>query len=148
MAKPHAVAPLFKALMKLNKQGVPLRALAISALVTMLCVVVNYVAPQSALELLFALVVASLMINWALISITHIKFRKAMGQQGVEPSFKTFWFPFSNYLCLAFMLMIVSVMLAIPGIRESVFAMPVWVGVIYVAYRLRMSKAKAVAAAQ
>jgi len=45
-------------------------------------------------------------------------------------------------------LMIVSVMLAIQGIRESVFAMPVWVGVIYVAYRLRMSKAKAVAAAQ
>ncbi|MBA2925898.1 amino acid permease [Pseudomonas sp. P7] len=137
-----------KALMKLNKQGVPLRALAISALVTMLCVVVNYVAPQSALELLFALVVASLMINWALISITHIKFRKAMGEQGVTPSFKTFWFPFSNYLCLAFMLMIISVMLAIPGIRESVYAMPIWVGIIYVAYRLRVSKAKAVAAAQ
>ena len=137
-----------KSLMKLNKQGVPLRALGISALVTMLCVVVNYVAPKRALELLFALVVASLMINWALISITHIKFRKAMGEQGVVPSFKTFWFPFSNYLCLAFMLMIISVMLAIPGIRESVYAMPVWVGVIYVAYRLRVSKTKAVAAAQ
>ncbi|KAA8558427.1 Aromatic amino acid transport protein AroP [Pseudomonas extremaustralis] len=137
-----------KSLMKLNKQGVPLRALGISALVTMLCVVVNYVAPKSALELLFALVVASLMINWALISITHIKFRKAMGEQGVVPSFKTFWFPFSNYLCLAFMLMIISVMLAIPGIRESVYAMPVWVGVIYIAYRLRVSKTKAVAAAQ
>ena len=137
-----------KALMKLNNQGVPLRALAISALVTLLCVVVNYVAPQSALELLFALVVASLMINWALISITHIKFRKAMGEQGVTPSFKTFWFPFSNYLCLAFMVMIVSVMLAIPGIRESVFAMPVWVGIIYVAYRMRMKKGSAVVNAQ
>jgi AAT family amino acid transporter/aromatic amino acid transport protein AroP len=89
-------------------------------------------------------VVASLMINWALISITHLKFRKAMGEQGVVPSFKTFWFPFSNYLCLAFMLMIISVMLAIPGIRNSVFAMPVWVGVIYIAYRFRVSKSKAV----
>lgn len=75
-----------KALMKLNKQGVPLRALGISALVTLLCVVINYVAPHDALELLFALVVASLMINWALISLTHIKFRKAMGEQGVVPS--------------------------------------------------------------
>jgi len=137
-----------KALMKLNKQGVPLRALAISALVTMLCVVVNYVAPKSALELLFALVVASLMINWALISITHIKFRKAMGEQGVTPSFKTFWFPFSNYLCLAFMAMIVSVMLAIDGIRESVYAMPVWVGIIYMAYRMRVKKGSAVVNAQ
>ena len=137
-----------KSLMKLNKQGVPIRALAISALVTMLCVVVNYVAPQSALEWLFALVVASLMINWALISITHIKFRKAMGEQGVTPSFKTFWFPFSNYLCLAFMVMIISVMLAIPGIRESVYAMPVWVGIIYVAYRLRVRRSHAVVNAQ
>jgi len=66
----------------------------------------------------------------------------------VTPSFKTFWFPFSNYLCLAFMLMIISVMLAIPGIRESVYAMPIWVGVIYMAYRLRTNKAKAVATAQ
>ncbi|WP_339531132.1 amino acid permease [Pseudomonas mucidolens] len=137
-----------KALMKLNKQGVPLRALGISAAVTLLCVVINYVAPHDALELLFALVVASLMINWALISLTHIKFRKAMGEQGVVPSFKTFWFPFSNYLCLAFMVMIIGVMLAIPGIRSSVYAMPVWVGIIFVAYWLRRKKAKALAVAQ
>jgi aromatic amino acid transport protein AroP len=108
--------------------------------------VINYVAPHDALELLFALVVASLMINWALISLTHIKFRKAMGEQGVVPSFKTFWFPFSNYLCLAFMLMIICVMLAIPGVRASVYAIPVWVGIIYVAYRLRLNNAKAVTA--
>ena len=137
-----------KALMKLNKQGVPLRALGISALVTLLCVVINYVAPKDALVLLFALVVASLMINWALISLTHIKFRKAMGEQGVVPSFKTFWFPFSNYLCLAFMLVIVGVMLAIPDMRPSVYAMPVWVGILFLAYWLRSKKTKAVAVAQ
>ena len=137
-----------KALMKLNKQGVPLRALGISALVTLLCVVINYVAPKDALVLLFALVVASLMINWALISLTHIKFRKAMGEQGVVPSFKTFWFPFSNYLCLAFMLVIVGVMLAIPHMRPSVYAMPVWVGILFLAYWLRSRKNKALAVAQ
>lgn len=137
-----------KALMKLNKQGVPLRAPGISALVTLLCVVINYVAPKDALVLLFALVVASLMINWALISLTHIKFRKAMGEQGVVPSFKTFWFPFSNYLCLAFMLVIVGVMLAIPDMRPSVYAMPVWVGILFLAYWLRSRKNKALAVAQ
>lgn len=137
-----------KALMKLNKQGVPLRALGISALVTLLCVVINYVAPKDALVLLFALVVASLMINWALISLTHIKFRKAMGEQGVVPSFKTFWFPFSNYLCLAFMLVIVGVMLAIPDMRPSVYAMPVWVGILFLAYWLRSRKNKTLAVAQ
>jgi len=40
------------------------------------------------------------------------------------------------------------VMLAIPGVRASVYAIPVWVGIIYVAYRLRLSKGKALAAAR
>jgi aromatic amino acid transport protein AroP len=106
----------------------------------MLSVLVNYLAPHEALELLFALVVASLMINWAMISLTHLKFRKVMGQQGIVPSFKSFWFPFSNYLCLAFMAMIVCVMLMIPGVRASVFAMPVWVLIIYVFYRMRVAR--------
>jgi len=130
-----------KAMMKLNKQGVPLLALGVSALITLLCVLVNYLAPHEALELLMALVVAALMINWALISLTHLKFRKSMDQQGQVPAFKTFWFPFSNYLCLAFMLVIISVMLMIPGIRVSVYAIPVWAVLIWVFYRLRVARA-------
>jgi len=89
-----------------------------------------------------------LMINWALISLTHIKFRKAMGEQGVVPSFKTFWFPFSNYLCLAFMAMIIVVMLMIPGIRVSVYAIPVWVLVLWGFYRLRLANKAAQTALQ
>jgi aromatic amino acid transport protein AroP len=137
-----------KALMKLNKQGVPLLALGVSALITLLSVLVNYLAPHEALELLFALVVASLMINWAMISLTHLKFRKSMSQQGIVPGFKSFWFPFSNYLCLAFMVMIVCVMLMIPGIRASVFAIPVWVLIIFGFYRMRMAKDRALPVVQ
>lgn len=129
-----------KVLMKLNKQGVPLLALGVSALITMLAVLVNYVAPQEALELLFALVVASLMINWALISLTHLRFRKAMGQRGIVPGFKAFWSPYTNYLCLAFMAVIICVIWMIPPVRASVYAMPVWVLVIYGCYRLRRAR--------
>src|SRR5476651_1769336 len=129
-----------KALMKLNKQGVPVLAIGVSALITLLCVIVNYVAPHEALELLMALAVASLIINWIVISITHLKFRKAMTQQGVVPGFKAFWTPFSNYLCLAFVAVILGVMLMIPGIRISVYLMPVWVLVILAVYRLRQGR--------
>ena len=129
-----------KSLMKLNKQGVPIRALGVSALITMLAVLVNYVAPHEALELLFALVVASLMINWALISLTHLKFRRAMTQRGVVPGFKAFWSPYTNYLCLLFMAVIICVIWMIPPVRASVYAMPVWVLFIYGCYRLRMAR--------
>jgi len=137
-----------KVLMKLNKQGVPLLALGVSALITMLAVLINYVAPQEALELLFALVVASLMINWALISLTHLKFRKAMGQRGIVPGFKAFWSPYTNYLCLAFMAVIICVIWMIPPVRASVYAMPVWVLLIYACYRLRMARHRKLPVAQ
>lgn len=129
-----------KALMKVNDRGVPVLAIALSAAVTLLCVVVNYVVPQSALELLMSLVVAALVINWAMISLAHLKFRKAMVAKGTEPSFKAFWFPFANYLCLAFVLFILGVMLMIPGIQASVYAIPVWVLFIWVCFRIKTAR--------
>lgn len=129
-----------KVMMKVNRRGVPVLAIAVSALVTLLCVLVNYLAPQNALELLMSLVVASLLINWAMISLAHLKFRKAMVLQGVVPGFKAFWYPFSNYLCLAFVGLILAILLAMPGLRVSVFAMPFWILFIYICYRVRLAR--------
>ena len=86
-----------------------------------------------------SLVVASLVINWAMISLAHLKFRKAMVAKGVEPSFKAFWFPLSNYICLAFVLFILGVMLFIPGIQVSVYAIPVWLLFLWVCYRFKLA---------
>lgn len=135
-----------RALMKVNRRGVPVLAIAVSALVTLLCVLVNYLVPQNALEMLMSLAVAALVINWAMISLAHLKFRRAMRGQGVEPSFKAFWFPFANYLCLAFVAFILLIMLWIPGLRASVVAMPFWLALIWICYRWRRSRLAARAA--
>ena len=125
------------ALMMVNRRGVPVLAVALSALVTLLCVLLNYLLPRGALVLLMSLVVASLVINWAMISLTHLRFRRACQQQRRTPTFRALWSPFGNFLCLAFVLLILGVMLLIPGIRLSVFAIPVWVLVLWGCYRLR-----------
>ncbi|KRW59852.1 amino acid permease [Pseudomonas sp. TTU2014-080ASC] len=130
-----------KRLMKVNKRGVPVLSIGVSALVTLLCVLVNYLAPKSALELLMALVVASLVINWAMISLAHLKFRKAMQAKGVVTEFKAFWYPFSNYLCLAFVVFILGVMLLIPGINVSVYAIPVWLALLWLCFTLKNKSA-------
>ena len=129
-----------RSLLKVDKRGVPVLAIFFSALFTLICVVINYLVPKSALELLMSLVVAALVINWAMISLAHIRFRKAMQAKGVEPSFKAFWFPFANYLCLAFVLFILGVMLFIPGIRISVFAIPFWLLFIWGCYQIRLRR--------
>ncbi len=130
-----------RALLKVNRRGVPVLAIGVSALVTLACVLVNYLVPQNALELLMSLVVAALVINWAMISLAHLKFRKAMQQRGVEPSFKAFWYPPSNYLCLAFVAAILVIMLWIPGIRMSVYAIPFWVLLLWMVFRVRQVRA-------
>ncbi|WP_346842030.1 amino acid permease [Metapseudomonas otitidis] len=128
-----------KALLKVNRRGVPVLAIGVSALITLLCVLVNYLAPKQALELLMALVVAALVINWAMISLSHLMFRKSLQRQGIEPYFKSLWYPFSNYLCLAFVALILGVMLLIPGINVSVYAIPFWLAFIAICYWVRRS---------
>ncbi|MET1078262.1 MAG: amino acid permease [Pseudomonas sp.] len=129
-----------KALAKVDARGVPVRALVVSALVTVLAVLVNYLMPKDALELLMSLVVAALVINWAMISYSHLKFRRHLDALGARSSFRAFWFPYGNYLCLAFVLFILGVMLLIPGIQVSVYAIPVWLLVMWGCYRLKLAR--------
>ena len=129
-----------RALTRLNRRGVPVLAIGVSALMTLLCVLINYLAPQQALELLMSLAVAALLINWAMISLTRLKFRKAMLAKGVEPGFKAFWYPLGNYLCLLFVAGIACIMLYMPGIRVSILLLPGWLVLIWICYRIRQSK--------
>ncbi|MFK8399184.1 amino acid permease [Pseudomonas sp. BGr12] len=123
-----------RAFAKVDDRGVPLLAIGVSAFITLACVVVNYVIPHQALELLMSLVVAALVINWAMISLAHMKFRKAMVARGVQPFFRALWYPYGNWLCLAFVVFILGIMLQIPGIDVSVYAIPVWIVLMGVCY--------------
>ncbi|MCO5785495.1 amino acid permease [Pseudomonas sp. G11-1] len=129
-----------RAFLKLSRNGVPVRGIVVSGAVTLLCVALNYVLPEGALIILMSLVVAALVLNWAMISLSHLKFRRALRERGVEPSFKALWSPFGNYLCLAFVGFILLVLLLDAGTRMSVFALPAWVAVIGLCYLLKNRK--------
>lgn len=115
-----------RALLAVNGRGVPVAALSVSAAATLFCVLLNYLLPGEALGLLMALVVASLVINWTLISLSHLKFRRALVERGEKPAFPSPWQPWSNYLCLAFLALILVVIALTPGIRMAALLIPVW----------------------
>lgn len=134
------------ALKKLDRRGVPVNATLLSALATFACVILNYILPGQALGILMSLVVAALVTNWAMISLTHIKFRQAkVGQKLVFPSL---WYPLSNWLCLAFMLMILGILLFTPGAAVSVYVLPVWVALLWVGFYLKAKSQPAAALAK
>ncbi|GJG97930.1 amino acid permease [Cupriavidus pauculus] len=132
-----------RALLNVNRRGIPLTALAVSAAATGICVLVNYFMPGEAFEMLMGLVVSALIINWAMISIIHLMFRRAKRAEGKTTVFQSLGYPLTNYLTLAFLAGILVVMFMTPGLRLSVYLIPVWLAVLGVSYRLRQKNAGA-----
>jgi aromatic amino acid transport protein AroP len=82
-------------------------------------------------------VVSSLVINWGMISWIHLRFRASKRAAGQETGFKSWGYPLTNYLCLAFLAGILVVMFLTDGLRLSVYLIPVWLLVLFIGYRFR-----------
>ncbi|WP_435955213.1 aromatic amino acid transporter AroP [Dryocola sp. BD626] len=129
-----------KALLKVDRRGVPVTTILVSAVATALCVLINYLMPGEAFGLLMALVVSALVINWAMISLAHIKFRRKKDQQGVKTRFPALFYPLGNWICLLFMAGILVIMAITPGMAISVWLIPVWVLILGIGYWIKTQR--------
>lgn len=125
-------APQF--LKKINQRGIPYAAILCSALVTLLCVVLNYIFPEKAFKLLMSLVVSAIVINWMMLALTHLKFKQRMLALQKSTLFPTLVYPISNYICIVFMLGILVVMWLTPDMRIAVMLIPLWIGCLTLTY--------------
>ncbi|WP_261643687.1 aromatic amino acid transporter AroP [Erwinia mallotivora] len=132
-----------KSLMKVDRRGVPVVAIGVSAAATAICVLINYLMPGEAFGLLMALVVSALVINWAMISLAHLKFRRKKDQQGVQTRFKALFYPAGNWICLLFLAAILVIMAMTPGMAISVWLIPVWLVILAVGYAIKNQTQKA-----
>ena len=123
-----------------NKQGVPIPAVLFSALLIFGCVLLNYFAPEDALSNLIYIVVGALVLNWAMISLTHLQFMKAMKAEGTVSQFPALWSPFSNYLVLAFIATVLYIMWT-QGLSGAVIMIPVWITLMFVLFKILYRKA-------
>lgn len=129
-----------RSLLKVDRRGVPYVALGLSAVATAIGVLINYLMPAKAFGLLMSLVVSALVINWAMISLAHLKFRKAKDKQGVITRFPSLLYPLGNWICLLFMLAILVIMAMTPGMAISVWLIPVWLVILAIGYRFTRKK--------
>ncbi|MDL4914143.1 MAG: aromatic amino acid transporter AroP [Enterobacterales bacterium endosymbiont of Blomia tropicalis] len=132
-----------KALLNVNRQGVPVMTILVSAVATALCVLINYLMPGEAFGLLMSLVVSALVINWAMISLAHLKFRKKKDQQGVTTRFRALFYPVGNWVCLVFLAGILALMAITPGMAISVWLIPVWLVTLGIGYMVKKQTQKA-----
>lgn len=126
-----------RALLRVNRRGVPVLALGVSALVTGICVCLNYFMPGEAFGMLMGLTVSALVINWGMISWIHLRFRAAKRAAGAPTGFPSPAAPLTNYLCLGFLAAMLVIMWITPELRVSVILIPAWLAVLGVGYWLR-----------
>ncbi|RMZ57975.1 amino acid permease [Chryseobacterium nematophagum] len=126
-------APKF--LMKLNKSHVPIQAIVVSSCFAGICIIINKIVPEKAFEYLMALVVSCLVINWVMISYTHLKFKKEIVKSNIKSKFPSLLYPISNYICIAF-LCLISVLMCFTGMGIQVILIPIWLAFLFAMYKL------------
>lgn len=130
-------APKF--LMKLNKQSVPINAILISSCFAAICILINKVIPKEAFNVLLSLVVSSLIINWVMISYTHLRFRRSKEKENTKTKFPSLFYPLSNYICFLFLAGILLIMW-MTNMKLSVELIPIWLGILFVCYKVFKTK--------
>ena len=122
---------------KLNKNGIPVVGVLGSSAITLLAVVLNYLFPGKIILYLMAVAVIAGIISWSVIVLVNLKFHKILGVSTKDLEFKSPWYPYSNYLCMVFLIMIVGLMTQIDDMRIAVVTLPVWLLLLYIMFRVK-----------
>ena len=122
---------------KLSRRGVPVNGILVSSGITLLAAVMNYLLPDEVFMYMMSIVTGAVVISWALIVLTHLKFREHCKAAGVVPKFKSLFYPFADYLSLAFLAGILIIMALMDEMRPAVIVMPIWILAIWIFYRTK-----------
>lgn len=104
------------------------------------CVLLNYLIPEDALGHLMYVVVGALVLNWAMITLTHLKFKDYIQKNGILSKFPALFSPLSNYIVLVFIAVVLYIMWT-QGFKESVLMLPIWVVLMLVLYKILKPRA-------
>jgi AAT family amino acid transporter len=134
----EASAPRY--LSRLNKAGSPYAGILTSSAVTALAVLLNFLFPGNVFLYVMSVALIAAIFNWAMVVITQLKFRKRIGPAEVAKlEFKMPFYPFANYAVLAFLAGVIVLMGFLPDFRYALYVGPLWVAILYAAYRIKTS---------
>ncbi|WP_410007256.1 amino acid permease [Bartonella sp. HY406] len=151
----------------LSHNRVPFIAIMFSSLCTAVAVIINYLVPNEAFMRVMAVATTAAAMTWATIILVHLRFRRAKNVENSKTKFPSPLFPLANYICLLFLLLLVSLMiltgfsenglmtyllktlhiidvsapafftLAVPDMSLSVVVMPIWFLILYLGFKLK-----------
>jgi L-asparagine transporter-like permease len=120
---------------KTNKSGIPVLSTLVSGALTFFVIPFNYFIPDwfNAFKIIMSFVVVYILTNWTIITLSHLKFK----QKNRKTLFPSPFYPYSNYITLAFIAFILTAM-TFPqiGMAKQVIAIPLWIFIVYIVYKI------------
>jgi AAT family amino acid transporter len=105
------------AMAKVSKNGVPVMGVAVSIVILLVGSCLNYIIPnpQRVFVYVYSASVLPGMVPWFVILISQLRFRRAHREAIASHPFRSLFFPWSNWLTMAFLLCVLVGM----GINED-----------------------------
>ncbi|MBY0148868.1 amino acid permease [Neobacillus niacini] len=124
-----------KGLGKLNKNGVPSKAVLVTAGALLVGVVLNYLVPAKVFTWVTAISTFGAIWTWSMILLSQIKYRKGLTDTQLRGlKYKMPLYPFTSYFSLAFLLLVVGLMAFFPDTRIALIVGPLWLGILTAFY--------------
>ena len=121
---------------KLSKHGVPQNGIMTTIACLLIGVILNYLIPDSKLFLyIYSASVFPGMVAWFVLAYSQKNFRKRWGEKAMaEHPFKSPLFPYANWFCIVFLVLVTVGMWVNPDTKMSLFAGWLFIAIISIAY--------------
>jgi D-serine/D-alanine/glycine transporter len=124
-------------LSRLNKRQVPSNALMFSSVIILIAIILNYVMPEGVFTLITSVSTVCFLFVWAIIVISHLKYRRTRPELARRNTFKLPLYPLSNYVVLAFLVFVLVILALAEDTRVALFVTPVWFILVAAIYLLK-----------
>lgn len=126
---------------RLSRNRTPCAGVLFSSLCTGSIVLLNYFFPGQLFLYVVAIATAAALATWGMIALVHLRFRKAQARRATALCFPAPGWPWLNYCCLAFLALVLGLMTQLESTRPAVIVLPLWLGALYLGFRLKKARA-------
>ena len=107
--------------------GVPRRAIQVSCVALLFGVLLNYLVPAKVFVWVTSIATFAAIWTWTIILLTQMKFRRSLrGTEGERLAFRMPFYPWSSWLALGFLALVIGLMAYFPDTRVALIIGPLW----------------------
>ncbi len=125
-----------RAFAKTDHTRLPRNAILFTTGMAFIVVIANYTFPAKILQYLFALITVAIIINWYIILLSHMLFRKQKLLSGEKVAYSMPGYPYVNTLIMGVLFIILMVMSKNSDMELSVYIAPAWLLILSMIYAL------------